>query len=111
MILGKAHRGGTAIHKPVDCLKVRLWGEDRNPDDVRKCRLELRRIGAAHNIHLPSVDGPPRSYRKEHEALMMEFAATVGALRRMEAESSEKYQEVRETAREVLEQWERFMKK
>jgi len=73
--------------------------------------LELRRIGAAHNIHLPSIDGPPRSYGKEHESLMMEIDAIVGALKRMEVGSPEKYQEVRETAEEVLELWERFKKK
>jgi hypothetical protein len=109
--LGKDHRRGKAIHETVDCLKLRLWGKERDPDDVRKYRLELRRIGAAHNIHLPPIEGPPEAYRREHKALMMDFAATAGALRRIGAESPEKYPEVMETAREVLEQWERFKKK
>jgi tRNA A-37 threonylcarbamoyl transferase component Bud32 len=82
----------------------------QNPDDVRRYRLELRRLGSSYGIQLPTIDGGLGNYRKEHEALMVDFALIVAALKKMEAESPEKYAVIREAANKVLEMSESFRK-
>lgn len=87
----------------ADFLGFKSWRMKKNPDEVRRSRLELRKLGSSYGIQFPTIDRGPGNYRKEHEALMIDFALTVAALRKIEAESPEKYIVIREAAKKVLE--------